>query len=130
VEPPRSASEFIEWLSDRHPPIAALRDEHVAYYEELLGHVLLGDVTRYAADLARRASVDMEAQWQLQGLLHDLDIALAGGTDDDAVQNLVAVSFIENAQGVAGDPEEALRGWIRDFPTLGRQMERVDPSGG
>jgi hypothetical protein len=85
--------------------------------------VLFGDVTRYAADLARRAAEQPEADTQLLRLLEDLDLAIvAEGQDDDPVDNLVWVSFVENAQGVAGDADESLRDRLRRFPNLARAL--------
>lgn len=83
-------------------------------------HVFLGDVTWYAADLARRASGAAKAEADLQRLLDDLDAAMlpAGVDADDPVDTLIWVSFVENAQGVAGDSEEALRERLRSFPNL------------
>ena len=76
----------------------------MADYGELLPHVLFGDITRYAAELAYRQDDET-----LDRLLHDLDEALAAAGRDDEVDNLVWVSFVENAQGVPGDTEEPLR---------------------
>ena len=89
---------------------------------ELLAHVLFGDVTRYAADLARQAPEDREADTRLQRLLEDLDPAILPEGEDDPVDNLVWVSFVENAQGVAGDDEEPLRDRLRSFPNLARAL--------
>jgi len=113
VASPRTAAAFVDWLAGRHPAIEDLRREHVAYYDELLPHVFFGDVTRYVADLARSAGHDEV----LNDLLNDLDSALGADQEDD-VANLIWVSFVENAQGVPGDDEEALRAQIRRYPHL------------
>ena len=74
--------------------------------DELLAHVLFGDVTRYAADLARRAAEEPEADAELLRLLEDLDrTILPEGQEDDPVNNVVWVSFVENA---ATDADETL----------------------
>jgi hypothetical protein len=91
VDAPRSSPEFVTWLVARHPGLAPVLDEHLGDNDELLPHVLFGDVTRYASALARRGSLD-----DLSPLLADLDGAL--DASDDEVDNLIAVSFVENAQ--------------------------------
>jgi hypothetical protein len=125
---PRTAAEFVEWLVGRHAPLAAILDEHLSYYGgEMLSHVLFGDMTRYAANLARRATLDPRADEALQVLLKDLDEAiLPEEDDDDPVNNLIWVSFVENAQGVIGDSEESLRDRVRSFPRLGRALSHYE----
>ena len=113
----RSPAAFIEWLVARHPDLAAIRDEHLRDYGELLPHVLLGDVTRYAAGLARSGADDAT----LDSLLNDLDSAL-GANRDDEVGNLIGASFVENAQGVPGDAEEQLRARLHDHPHLAEAL--------
>jgi hypothetical protein len=118
TEVPRTEPEFVNWLVDRHPGLAPVLKEHLAVYDELLPHVFFGDVTRYASVLAHESTETVE----LDRLLADLDNALAGGTDDE-VENLVWASFIENAQGVAGDDGEKLRMRLRPFPNLARALD-------
>ncbi len=124
VEVPRTHPEFIDWLVARHPDLAPILEEHLRDQDgELLAHVLFGDVTRYAADLARRAPEEPEANTRLQRLLEDLDrTILPEGQDEDPVDNLVWVSFVENAQGIAGDDEEPLRDRLRSLPNLARAL--------
>lgn len=128
VEPPRDPNEYIDWLAARYPAVARLRDEHVQYFGDLLSHVLFGDITRYASELARRSHSDVSAQDELRALLRDLDDAIGDaevGTDLEAkeeIDNVVWVSFVENASGIAGDPEEALRQEIRRFPGLAKAL--------
>jgi hypothetical protein len=93
----------------------------VADNDELLPHVLFGDVTRYAADLARSGGDDPI----LNNLLDDLDSAL-GADRDDEVANLIWVSFVENAQGVPGDDEEALRTRLRGYPHLAEALTHYE----
>jgi hypothetical protein len=117
ADAPRSPAAFIEWLVARYSGLAALRDEHLTDYGELLPHVLFGDVTRYAAGLARSGADDAT----LDSLLNDLDSAL-GANRDDEVGNLIAASFVENAQGVPGDAEERLRARLHDHPHLAEAL--------
>jgi hypothetical protein len=119
---PRTAAAFVQWLAERYPAIDELEREHVADNDELLPHVIFGDVTRYAADLARSGD---DTAATLDSLLHELDAALAVGQDDE-VGNLIWVSFVENAQGVPGDDEEPLRERIRTFTHLAEALSHYE----
>jgi hypothetical protein len=121
VTPPRTSAAFVEWLAERYPVVEDLRREHMSDNDELLPHVLFGDVTRYAADLARSGDDDAT----LIDLLNDLDSAL-GADRDDQVSNLIWVSFVENAQGVPGDDEEALRVRLRRYPHLAAALKHYE----
>jgi hypothetical protein len=83
-------------------------------------------VTRYAADLARRAVEEPEAEAQLLRLLGDLDRAILPEGEEDPVDNLVWVSFVENTQGEAGDAEEPLRDRMHSFPNLARALSHYE----
>jgi len=131
IEVPRTHAGFIEWLVGRHPDLTPLLQEHLSDMDgELLAHLLLGDVTRYAADLARRAPDDTEADAKLGSLLQDLDLAILqlDSEDDprkrDPVGNLVGVSFVENTQGLPGDEDEPLRERLRAFPNLAQALSQ------
>lgn len=82
-------SEVASALRVALPEFAAAIDEHVAYNERLLTHLLFGDLTRFVLDAHKRGDDDL-----VRRALEFLDSALREG--DDAVQNLVSVSFIEN----------------------------------
>ncbi len=124
---PRDPAEFVAWLVARHPRLAPILEEHLSDNgDELLPHVLFGDVTRYAADLARRASDEPEADDELRRLLSDLDAAMLPAGQDDPVDNLIWVSFVENAQGFAGDSEERLRDRVRSLPNLARALSHYE----
>jgi hypothetical protein len=128
TDAPREAAVFVDWLVAKHPRLAPIREEHLSDNGgELLPHVLFGDVTRHAAGLARRAADDPDADDELRRLLEDLNGAmLPVGADDDPVDNLIWVSFVENSQGVAGDSEEALRDRLRSFPNLARALSHYE----
>ncbi len=120
TEAPRTQREFVDWLVARHPGLTQILEEHLTDYDELLSHVLFGDVTRHAADLARRAPEEPGADAELLRLLEDLDPAiLPEGEDDDPVNNLVWASFVENA---STDADEPLRTRLRSFPNLARAL--------
>jgi hypothetical protein len=118
---PRTSAAFIEWLVARHPELAAIRDKHLSDHGELLSHVLFGDITRYAASLARGGGDDTA----LESLLGDLDSTL-GAARDDEVADLIWVSFVENAQGVPGDNEEPLRAQLRQYPHLAEALTHYE----
>lgn len=119
---PRTSPEFIEWLVGRHADLAPILDEHLADNGELLPHVFFGDVTRHASAMAR-AGTNTDA---VDGLLGDLDDSLSLAKDDDQVDNLIGVSFVENAQGIPGDAEEELRRRLRMYPNLARALSRYE----
>jgi hypothetical protein len=123
TDAPRLPAELVGWLVARHAWLAPILEGHLRDNAgELLPHVLFADLTWHAADLARRAGDDALADDDLRGLLADLDAALLLVSDDDPVDNVIWVSFVENAQGVPGDSEEALRDRLRSFPNLARAL--------
>lgn len=72
------------------PEFGEIIDEHLVDYEgELLPHVLFGDLTRFVLAANERGDHDVVAR-----SLTFLDRALRDGDPD--VENLVAVSFVEN----------------------------------
>jgi len=120
----RTQPEYVEWLVSRHRDLAPTLEEHLTDNGELLAHVLFGDVTRNAADLARRATAEPEADAELIRLLGDLDAAiLPEGQEDDPVNNLVWASFVENA---STDADEPLRTRLRSFPNLARALSHYE----
>jgi hypothetical protein len=122
----RDPVAFIAWLVHAHPSLLPMLAGHVADNDELLPHVFFGDVTRFAADLARRAPTCAEADVELDRLLLDLNDALLGVLVDDDVDNLIWVSFVENAQSVPGDAEEALRERLRRHSNLARVLSHYE----
>lgn len=71
TDAPRTSPDFVSWLVARHPDLVPVLNEHLPDNDELLPHVLFGDVTRHALALARHGEVD-----ELNRLLGDLDAAL------------------------------------------------------
>jgi len=63
---------------------------------------------------------------ELDRLLADLDDALSDGEADDEVTNLIWVSFVENAQGVSGEDEDALRRQLRRYPHLASALAHYE----
>ncbi len=116
---PRKSSAFVEWLVARHSDLAPILQEHRVDNGGLLPHVFFGDVTRYASELARRRDTA-----RLDPLLSDLDEALTGSGDE--TDNLVWVSFVENAQGTSGDAEEQLREELHAYPNLAGALSHYE----
>ncbi len=80
---------FCEKLSSLSPGIAVILQAHVADYDEVLPHVLLGEVTRYliASAVPERSIVEA------------LNVELREG--HHKVRELIAVSFVENIENQA-----------------------------
>jgi hypothetical protein len=78
---------FVELLRDV-PEFAPIYDEHIAFYEELIPHVLFGDVTRFVIDGQLAGDTEL-----VDRALKSLDRIMREG--DDPTDNLVAVSFVE-----------------------------------
>jgi hypothetical protein len=77
---------FCEDFASKFSGIAQLLSEHVAYFDEILPHVFMGDVTRYVHTLPPdRASI-----------VQFLEDVFPSG--NKAVEELIAVSFIENIE--------------------------------
>jgi hypothetical protein len=60
------------------------------------------------------------------GFLDDLDGAMLPADEDDPVDNLIWVSFAENAQGAAGDAQEPSRDRLRSFPNLAHALSHYE----
>jgi hypothetical protein len=82
-------SDVIDALRSTVPEFGPTIDDHVEECGETLPHVLFGDLTRFLLAAHARGDADVELR-----SLAILDEALREG--DDQVQNLVAVSFVEN----------------------------------
>lgn len=100
--------------------------EHLNGYDELLPHVFFADVTRHAAELARRAEVETAAGDELTRLLEDLESSFVLHAERDEVDDLIWVSFVENAQGVVGDEDEFLREALRRYPRLASALSHYE----
>jgi hypothetical protein len=84
------------------PGFDRVYDEHVADHGEVLPHVLLGDLVRFLLKELERHGTGSAALKQAMLLLEG-----GMGSSDERVQDLVAVSFLENL-----DPAEP------GFPTI------------
>jgi hypothetical protein len=87
---PRDSVEAMEGLIRKLPFARALYEEHLADNDELLPHVLMADLRRLFVRL-----VNDRDQAKIQVLLDALE-ALAA-SPSDSIQNVVDVSFVEDA---------------------------------
>jgi hypothetical protein len=82
---------FAGLLRERIPGFAGIHDEHLRDYDEVLPHVLLGELVRFLSDEVRKYGEGGAALKEAMALLEQ-----GMGSADAKLQELVAVSFIEN----------------------------------
>lgn len=99
------SENFVLKLTRDVPRLGPLLAQHVEYFDELLSHVFMGDVSRFAiAEFARCTDGGGSGCPDLLALLAALEQGFWDG--DEGVQNLISVSFLENvAEEVAASPE-------------------------
>jgi hypothetical protein len=104
-----AARILVVHVAAQSPELKALLEEHLDdNFGELLPHLYFGDVTRRFEDLWK-VRIGPSASVELRGILEQLEQGLV--LEDDYVQNLIAVSFIEDLQDLWHDPEfEAMLG--------------------
>lgn len=81
-----ATAAFVQSLVANIRPLEEILAEHIAYFEEVLPHVFLGDVTRWAE---RQSTTETS----LRRLLDRLEQADAPGVED--VRQLIEVSFLK-----------------------------------
>jgi len=110
--------DFIDHLVSQVPTLESALREHVSdNFGEVLPHVFLGDITRYAvAEFIRgEKGVERPVSQELEALLTALEAGIAAG---DEIAELVCVSFLENLPR-PGEPG----GGIRDLLGPGLRSE-------
>ena len=107
---------FPEQLRAQVPGFDRIYDEHLRDYDEVLPHVLVGELVRFLSDQARHHGEHSDALRQAMDLLEQ-----GMSSADPRLQELVAVSFLENL-----DPADvAFPAISRLFgPRLREQYER------
>jgi hypothetical protein len=105
---------FVRDMVARFPGMGALLEEHIKDNDEILPHVFFGDVTRYVLSLL---SDSLPQRRELRDILDYLERAYASG--DEQLQELIAVSFLENFP-FPDEPGAEIRGMIG--PHLKRQL--------
>jgi hypothetical protein len=117
-----TCASFIDELASAVPQVEELRAEHVAEYEELLAHVLMGDVSRFTLELYNQSRADgpdaRTARATLEILFNVIERAAESGSGD--VQDVVGASFLENIEEELLTYEE-----LRSFlgPALQRRFQ-------
>lgn len=90
-----TTEEFMLAMAQQVPALASIYREHKSDYDEILPHVLMGDVARFALELVHGSrSGSPNAADTLPSLLKELERGMQ--LQDAAVQELIAVSFLEN----------------------------------
>src|SRR5688572_539647 len=94
--------------------------EHTAMYDDMLPHVLMADVTRFALELADRSREWDNDNSSLSRLLEVLDTGMQ--SNSGLVRELIATSFLENL----ADGEPGYRA-LADLlgPALAHEMARL-----
>ena len=90
-----ATEDFMAHLLAEVPALAETYREHEAAYDQLLPHVLMGDLARLALELSGRSQSPQEHNGSTLAKLLDV---LDGGMRSTAapVKELIAVSFLEN----------------------------------
>lgn len=87
-----SCDHFIDNLLYSAPELRHLYDEHLNDYNGLLPHVFFGDVTRFMLKLVQKDNIDSRQVANRILILFESAIV----EQDEDVQNLILVSFLEN----------------------------------
>lgn len=89
---------FVQSLLAAVPETREIHQLHLENNDEILPHVLLGDVTRFVIDTYRRSNTEL-----LGRTLDFLEEAVSAS--DEKLQELVIVSFLENLHQAGNDYE-------------------------
>ena len=85
---------FMQELLDEVPELNGVYQEHIEFMDEILSHPLMGDVTRFVIDQHRNEIGSKAESPVLNRCLAVLERGM--NAKEDVVQELVAVSFVEN----------------------------------
>jgi hypothetical protein len=101
---------FVRSIVARFPGLTTLLDEHIENnFGEVLPHVFFGDVTRYVLSLVATNDDSLSPRRELRDVLDYLEEAYTGG--DEELQELIAVSFLENLPR-PGETGAGIRGML------------------
>ncbi len=110
----RAYAQVIERLRGAVPEFGIVIDDHLAFYDEPLPHVLYGDLTRFVVAAHDRGESEL-----VERCLSFLDAELREG--DAETRNLVEASFVENI----GPGDGAMGSFIGTWPAaLQAEAER------
>ena len=113
---------FVDGLLRAAPELRDLLDDHLAAYDELLLHVLMGDLLRSCVAAFHAGEPERAAR-----VLAFLDRALR--ESDEAVRNAVALSFVAHAGHGPGETEAFLRTWPAGLAAERARQERWSEGG-
>ena len=108
---------FLQALTQQVPGAQPIIDEHLAEYDEVLLHLLVADLQRWAVAL-----FDDGDSAQLSDLLALVDQGLRDG--DEQVTNAVAVSFVENSEPWNGVTRPFIQAWPADLRAEAERQQR------
>lgn len=121
----QSQLRLVRQLVKEVPEFQSVVAEHEAFNEDLLPHVLFGDLTRWVIDLYRRArnspNERVDSVRVLNRALSFLEERFED-VDDEASQDLITLSFLENL-GQAGPDFEGIRAQLG--PALREGLDRL-----
>lgn len=113
-----ATEDFVEALANRFPALLIILEEHLEdQYGETLPHVYLGEVTRWLVERLRTAGA---SDRDLLEILTFLERAFGGSEDE--VQDLIAVSFLENLPR-PGEPGSGIRSLVG--PLMREELGRI-----
>jgi hypothetical protein len=95
---------FLEELTQAVPDVTPLVAEHLADHDELLAHLLMPDLLRFATAAFAEGRHEVSAR-----LMCFIDECLLRG--DDYIENAVAVSFVEHFGAWPGETSVFLETW-------------------
>jgi hypothetical protein len=93
-----SYKSFVPQLLLEIPEFTSIYNEHIADYDEVLPHVLMGAFTRFLFDAYKKSKLP-DANGEAYKQVVDRSLGFmerAMGKGDLGVQNLISVSFLEN----------------------------------
>jgi len=120
--PQTSQIKFIDDLINIVPDLRTLLAEHRADNAgELLFHVFLGEVVSWLINIYITHENDRDVLHLIKDVIDYVEFAFVRG--DDATQELIAVSFVENLPST-GEPGASLRQFLG--PKLEEQYRRLN----
>ena len=112
---------FVRSLVERFPTLSSMFDEHVKDNGEILPHIFFGDLTRYVVSLLL-SGAGVARRRELEDILRTLEKAYASVGDEDELQELISVSFLEHLPR-PGDEGSEVRSMVG--PRLSQQLKLI-----
>ena len=116
-----ASEDFMAHLLREVPALSEKYREHEAAYDQMLSHVLMGDLARLALELSGQSELPQESDAPpLTQLLDALDRGMR--STSPSVKELIAVSFLENLTVDEANYPNLAR---RLGPALAHEMTRL-----